>query len=43
MKPIVCAIIGGFLGSSIGIVGFGGGISGTIPGAVVGLVIGLMI
>lgn len=39
--PIVLAVLGGFVGSSIGIVGFGGGISGMIPGAVIGFIIGL--
>lgn len=41
--PIVFAVIGGFMGSSIGIVGFGGGVSGVIPGAIIGLIIGALL
>lgn len=41
--PIILAVIGGFVGSSIGIVGFGGGISGMIPGAILGFIVGAML
>ena len=37
---VIGALIGAFVGSSIGIVGFGGGIAGTIPIAILGGYVG---
>ena len=34
-------LIGGFVGSFLGIAGFGGAISGAIPGAIIGAVIAI--
>lgn len=36
---LIAACVGGFIGSSIGIVGFGHGIAGTIPGVVIAALI----
>jgi hypothetical protein len=38
---VVPMIIGGVIGSFLGIAGFGGAISGAIPGAIVGAIVSM--
>jgi uncharacterized membrane protein len=38
---IIPVLVGGFLGSFVGIAGFGGAVAGTIPGAVLGAIIAI--
>jgi len=40
---LAAVVIGGFLGSFLGVAGFGGAVSGMIPGAVIGTIIAVSI
>lgn len=38
---VVPILVGGFLGSFIGVAGFGGAVSGMIPGAIIGAILAI--